>query len=452
MDGSRALAQVEANGMRVDVDYLDTMIEKTAVKIKEMEDRLKEQDIWKEWKKIYGPDASIGSRDQLGKVVFEAMGVKSNKKTSAGKYSTDEEALEQIDHPFLKSWCEVEKLRKARSTNLIGLRREQFGGILRPSYNLNTTITYRSSASDPNSQNLPIRDKRLARLVRTAFIPRSKDHILVEIDAKGAEVRVATCYHQDPTMIQYIRDNHDFHKDLAMQCYMLEADQVSGGARGTAKGGFVFASFYGDWYIQISKNLWNAIELDHLTRKDGTSLREHLNSKGLRELGLPEEGSKERNPKPGSFGEHILNVYNDFWGRRFAVYSKWKEEWWQEYLRNGYYQTLTGFVCRGVFERNKAINYPIQGSSFHCLLWALIQINDWLQKNRMKSMIIGQIHDSIILDIHKDEHEEVLGKCHEVMMHDIRKAWPWIIVPLDVEVSASDENWYKKQTINFTAA
>lgn len=442
MQGARAFAQMEANGIPVDVPYLDRMIGETAVKIQEIEEELKQHEIYAAWKRHYGSNTNLGSGDQLGNVLFEIFKLPGGVKTATGKWKTDGDVLSKIDNPFVQRLMSRDTLERARSTNLIGLRNEAVGGRVRPHFNQNTVITFRSSASDPNSQNFPVRDKRLAKLVRRAFIPSDEDHLILEVDFSGAEVRVATCYHKDPTMIQYIEKNHDYHKDLAMQCYKLRADQVLKKVRNTAKGGFVFASFYGDWYIQICQNLWNAIDTDKLERSDGVGLRQHLREQGITKL-----GNLEREPVPGTFEDHIKKIYDDFWNVRFPVYSKWKNDWWAEYLKKGYYQTKTGFICQGVYEKNKAINYPIQGSSYHCLLWSLIQIQNWLVEKKLKTQMIGQIHDSLLFNVHRKEFQDVIEKCHQVMIHDIRRMWDWIIVPLEVEFEASDKNWYEKQPV-----
>jgi DNA polymerase-1 len=310
---------------------------------------------------------------------------------------------------------------------------------LHPMYSLNTVKTFRGSGSYPNPQNFPNRDKRRARLVRTAFIPRSDDHVILEMDMSGAEVRTSACYHKDPTMISYIERNHDYHKDLASQCFKLPPEQVTKLVRGTAKNMFVFASFYGDWHVNIAQNLWTAVKKDKLTTADGVPLYDHL-----AENGLPTLGAVDRNTIPGTFGHHIKEVYDDFWTRRFHVYSQWKVEWFNKYLETGWFQTLTGFVCKGIFKRNEAINYPIQGSSFHCLLWVLIEMDKWLRKYKMQTKIIGQIHDSILFDAHRKELRDVAQKCHELMIEAIRRAWDWIIVPLEVEAEVGEQNWYQK--------
>jgi DNA polymerase-1 len=446
VEGQQALSQVEVNGMRLDMEYLDKMIEATGEKVRQMDEDLKKDEVWQTWKKVYGDDASLSAKPQLGHIIFDVLKVPCKRRTPSGRPAVDEEALEEVDFPFLKKYINRNKLEKARGTNLMGLRREAIDGRLHPHQNLNTTITFRSSVSDPNGQNIPIRDPRMAYLVRRAFIPTSDDFRLLEIDLSGAEVRVSACYHRDPRMINYIEQNYDYHHELAMQCYKLDTEQVSKPIRGTAKGGFVFASFYGDWYKQICQNLWGAVDRDHLTLKNGMSLREHLNLVGLDEL-----GDLGRDPRPGTFENHIKEVYEDFWGVRFPVYAQWKVDWWNAYLDKGYCQSLTGFTYKGVYEKNKIINYPIQGSSFHCLLWILIKVNKWLVKNKMRSKIIMQIHDSILFDVHKDELQDVLAYVYQLMIHEIQKVWPWIIVQLDGEAAVCEKNWYEKEEIKFAA-
>lgn len=440
MEGSAALAEIEGNGMRMDVGYLDRMIDETGTKIRELELSLRQDETFRVWRRVFGDKSDLGSRSQLGSVIFDHMKIPCNRKTTTGRPATDDAALQDVDLPFVRRWNNLELLKRVRSTNLIGLRKETCNGLLHSSINLHTAVTYRSSTSNPNSQNIPIRDPKQSKLVRRAFIPRD-GNVLIEVDYSGIEVRVASCYHEDPTMIEYIKTDHDLHLDMAAECYMLAKEEVSKSLRSTAKGGFVFAEFYGDWWPQVSVNLWKSVENEKT--KSGASLKEHLRGKGITELG-------SLNPKTvqsGTFASHIKSVEEDFWGRRFRVYSSWKEKWWNQYLRRGWYQMLTGFISRGVFSRNEVINGGIQGSAFHCLLWSLIKLQGWLKANNMKSMIIGQIHDSIILDVVRKELEDVLHACKRIMTRELLKAWDWIIVPLEIEAEIGEENWHMKKPI-----
>ena len=99
--------------------------------------------------------------------------------------------------------------------------------------------------------------------------------------------------------------------------------------------------------------------------------------------------------------------------------------------------------------RKQVINYRIQGSAFHCLLWCLIEMNKWLKKNKMKSKMVSQIHDSLIGDVHKDELDDYLWKINDLMTTQLAKVWEWIVVPLGVEMEICELNgtWFDKKKV-----
>lgn len=439
-DGLLALARVEANGMCVDVKRLDRTIERTSKRIKKLEAELKQDEVWRIWKRRFGQSANFGSRAQLGKVLFGEMGLKPAGTTRLAKRAkVDKDALAGIDLPFVKRYQQFERLKKTRSTNLGGIKRELVGNRLRPSYNLNIPRTYRSGCSDPNGQNFPKHNPEISEMVRSCIVPTDKDHVLVEVDFGSHEVRIAACYHKDPAMFAYLADpDTDMHRDAAVDMFKLRKDQVTGDARQVAKNFFVFPTFYGDYYKQTAVNIWKGIDRQMLETVGGVSLKEHLREKGIRELGACAKGD----PKPGTFEAHVKEVERILWNERFPVYRDWKRSWFDDYEKAGGFDTLTGFRIEGALSRNDVTNYPVQGSAFHCLLWSLIRLVRWMEKGKMKSMIVGQIHDSILADVHRDELDEFLAKAKQVMTVDLLEAWDWIIVPLIVDAKVGEENWY----------
>ncbi len=443
-DGAVALSRVEHNGIRVDVGYLTTTIKKTEQDIANLKKELNSDKVLKVWNRRFGTKTNIGSREQLGKVIFEDLGYPCENKTPTGRPKTDIEALETVDLPFVKRYVRLEKLKKAKGTYLEGILRETVDGFLHPSFNLNTVRTFRSSSSDPNFQNIPIRDPEIGRLIRTAFIPR-RNHVLVEIDLKGNEVGTAACYNKDKKLIEYIKDKtKDMHRDMAMECYRLKEKQVSKAARNVAKACFVFAQFYGDYYVHSARGLWDAIGREGLQTTDGVSLREHLASKGITELGACDP---DQRPVKGTFEHHIKEVENKFWNERFRGYTAWKKRWYEAYLECGEYTMLTGFREVGWFSRNDVWNWPVQGSAFHCLLWDLIQLSRRISKLKMGSKIVGQIHDSIEADVPKHEEQDYLQLAKQIMTVDLLKAWDWIIVPMSIEAESSAVNWFEKKKV-----
>ena len=222
---------------------------------------------------------------------------------------------------------------------------------------------------------------------------------------------------------------------------------VSKQMRYCGKNMFVFPSFYGSFYKQCAPNLWKAIKEHKLKLNGGIPLKKHLKKEGYSELGDCDFDNDDE--QPGTFVDHIKQVEKSFWKDRFQVYADWKRKWFSDYEATGSISTLTGFQISGNYKRNDIINYPIQGSAFHCLLWSLIELNKQLKKRKMKSKIVGQIHDSIVADVHKKEVDEYLQLAKEIMTKRIRKAWKWIIVPLDVEaeVTPLGGNWFDKKEV-----
>ena len=388
--------------------------------------KLYEFDEVKQWKKRFGAKFNPDSGQQLSKVLYEDMGYCPTKVTTNEKPSVDQAALESIDHPMIKTLLRIRKLEKTKSTYLRNIVRESVNGLIHPFFNLHTVKTYRSSSSDPNFQNIPVRDPEIREIVRRAFIPRL-GHRIGGSDFSGIEVRVAALYHKDPNMLKYLNDlTTDMHRDMAMDCYMItDPKQVTKNTRYCSKNMFVFPEFYGDYFRNCAKSLWEAISKMKLTLSDSTPLKEHLRSNGIK--------SYEK------FEKHIQDVEDRFWNEKFFVYKKWKENWLKAYERRGYFDTLTGFRCQGVMKKNDVINYPVQGVAFHCLLWSLIQLQRWMREQKLRSKIIGQIHDEITKDLHNDEFMYVLKKERQIMCEDIREEWKWLkIVPLDIEASFAD--------------
>jgi len=443
-EGSLALADVERAGMRVDTDVLKRTKAEVTQRIRKLEIELQEDEVWKLWRRRYGASASLGSRVQLGTVLFDDMGHEPQSRTKTARAKVDEVALNGIDIPFIRTYLCYEKLKKLLATYLKGVEREVVDGFIHPVFNLHLVRTYRSSSDSPNFQNQPVRDKEIGELIRSCFVPRD-GHAIVEIDYGSLEVRIAACYHHDPTMLAYIRDpSKDMHRDMAAECYKLEAGQVTKEARFAAKNQFVFPEFYGSYFAQCAPQLWASAMLPDVRTVDGESMKSHLASEGLKKLGtMPKKGS----PPRGTFLHHIMKVENRFWGKRFHVYDQWRKDWWESYQETGKISLLTGFEIVGPMKRNDCINYPVQGAAFHCLLWSLIQMNKELQQRKMKTVIVGQVHDSLVADVHLDELDIYMELAREIMTERIVEHWPWIIVPLEVEAEIGYENWWQKKPI-----
>ena len=454
-DGSLALSQVEANGICIDEDYLHKAIESTTKCIEDLTINIKNDKIYRKWHKHYGSKTNLESGTQLGHILFEIMDYECPQLTKTGRPKTDITVLETLKIPFVKKLLTIKSLKKARSTYLRGIQRETTNGFLHCFFDLHTTQTYRSSSSSVNWQNMPIRKPEMGKLIRQCFIPRSPKRHIVEVDYSGIEVHGAAWYHHDPVMMKYLNNKKmDMHRDMAQQCYILPKHEMKPKDKADAKrikdirfcgkSCFVFPAFYGDWWLSIAPNMWAHINQMKLKTRDGLSLKKHLRSEGVTKLGVANIDVKQTND---TFLKHIQNVEYDFWNRRFKVYKKWKDNWYADYRKNGSFQTLTGFEIGGVLKRNEVINYPVQGVAFHCLLWSLIRIQKLLTKYKMKTLIVGQIHDSIVADVLDKELQTYLELVNQVMTVDIKKHWKWIITPIEIEadVAPAGKSWHDKQ-------
>lgn len=453
-DGIIALAEMEANGIRVDESYLDRAIDSVSGRIAEAKERLMADDVFSAWKGRYGGKTNLTSLVQLAEVLFGEMGIPYPEwagRTETGRWRTDEEVLAAVNSPFVEDYLKMQKLVKLKSTYLVGLKREVVDGLFHPTFNLHTARTYRSSSGatdrgegsrDLNFQNLPVRNKDQAEILRRCFIPRD-GCVLVENDFSALEFKIAASFWEDPAMVAYASDpTKDVHRDQAADCYLTEACDVSKDMRYCAKNKFVFPVLYGSYYVQCAGNLWDAVGQMKLKTKSGVGVGKVLRRAGIRELGDCKPG---RQPRPGTYEAHVRGVEERFMGR-FPVFAESKEQWWQKYLQRGWFRLMTGFIVRGVYSKNNLLNYPIQGPGFHCLLWTIIEVLRRLKKEKMKALLVGQIHDCVIGDVPEGELHAYLAIVDDVVRTALRRAWRWIIVPLDIEaeVCPVGGSWFDK--------
>jgi len=431
--GALALNELTANGIAIDTGYCRRQEDKLSDEISSLKQKLLKTKEFKTWKNIYGQSFNIKSNKQLGDVLFNHMGHTPIKfSDDEGKNpSVDKEALETLDIPMVKVLVRLRKTRSARE-RLRGIMRETVDGFMHPFFGLHLMVSYRSQSSRMNFQNMDKRDKRKKKIVRRSLCARPGRQ-LGEFDYGQQEVRVAACTSHDPVLIDYIVNEGDMHLDMAMEIYLLDEDEVSYEARDCAKNRFVFPEFYGDWYKTCTKNLWEGIGEMSVCTKSGTPMKEHLRDQGIKSY--------------KQFEKHLQGVEDRFWHERFKVFDAWREDLWRSYLKWGYVDLVTGFRCYETMKKNECLNRPIQGPAFHCLLWTIIQLNKHIKKQKMDTLMVGQIHDSGIADIVPDECDDFLHSIVQIGTLDIREHWDWLIVPLEVDFGLSpiDGSWYDKE-------
>lgn len=439
-EGAQALAKTTANGIAIDYDYCKKKHKHLARQIERKRDKMASTNLVEAWQDKYGDKMNWDSSDQLADILYNELGHEPKVFTANGNPSTNQDALEALQIPEVEQLIEIDRLSKARNTFLNSIIRESVYHddeyFIHPSFALNTVQTFRSSSFDPNFQNFPKRVKAIMNIIRRAMIPR-KGRRLGEIDFSGAEIRGAYCYHMDPAMREEILNpERDMHRDMAMECYKLSLEEM--GEKGSdiysslrycGKNGFVFPEFYGDYFRSIAENMWSMVHLNNLVTAQGIPLDKHLASHGIK--------------SQMAFEKHVEKVEDRFWNKRFPQYAKWRRQWLKAYERRGYFCSLTGFTFRGPMSKNQVINYPVQGASFHMLLWSLIRLTQLAEKQKWSTKIVGQIHDSIVFDFHPAEVDDVLHTAQKVMTERLPRAWKWIKIPLEVDadVGPVDGSW-----------
>jgi len=429
--GSEALTVVQHNGMRIDMDLLKIYWGRITKKIDRCLVQLKQ---FPEYKKWDGKSTiNLGSEKDLSRLLYKVLKYELPEGCESSK--TGAKALEKIGTKFTLAILPYRKFLKIRDTYMAQFKREEVDGIVRGFFNLNIAATFRSSMNSPNLQNQPVRGPE-AKWVRDLVVPR-KGNRLLEYDYKGVEVCLSACVHKDPQMIKYIKDETtDMHGDMSNEILLLDQEssvieevlkKYKKFLRGRIKNTFVFPTFYGSTTKpderlgqtvgNITRNIWE--DLPNIVKK-------HLKENGIKSI--------------KQFQKHMENVEWKFWNERFEVYNQWKREVYDQYKKDGYVELLTGFRCYGPLKFTEATNYPIQGPAFHVLLNTLINSHKKVLEISGRSVIIGQVHDCLLIDCHPDDEDAVDKIVFEEGITKPMAKWDWITVPLQIEKERSAVN------------
>ena len=400
--GVLAFSDMEMEGISVNVEYYqDTQI-KLEKRLDFLEKQLLRSPEAKLFKSKTGREIKLTSSDDMKKLLFEFLGVKSIKKTEGGGDSVDKDVVESLDIPFAKDLVKKRKLDKLKTTYIDGILDLQVNKKLHPNSNLHLVRTGRSSMDSPNMQNIPKRDKESMTMVRNGIIP-SPGNLLAEADYGGHEVGILACYSKDPVLMKERIDGADIHQEWAdfLQLKGFDAKIM----RFDAKNAMVFALFYGSYYKNIHADLI---------------------SRGYHDLPIMRVQKAER----------------EFW-LKYRGIKKFQDGLIKSYQQNGYVEMMHGFRRRGFLTKNEIINSVIQGTAFHVLLESIIKINEISKEEKWKSKLIGQIHDSIIIDTNPNEIDHVIETTKKVMTKDVLANNPWIIVPLisDIKIGKINQSW-----------
>jgi DNA polymerase-1 len=445
MRGISVMGKIQSNGILCNLDYYKKTEKQLQKKVDDAKEYLSTGREATRFKKRYKRDIKITSNQDLGKLFYDVLG-KPPITTEKGAYKVDKITMQSLNLPFVDKLLEMKKYEKARGTYLGQFLREITKNKIHPFFDLHIPVTYRSSSSMPNFQNIPKRNPEIGHLIRKGIIPRKK-RIIIEADFGGAEVITSAAYHKDPQFIHDISVG-DMHRDLTVELWNLEPKlmdkrknpnytdkefKMISNLRFYTKNNWTFAQLYGDYFVSCAKLLWENCIDNEKVLPNGHTVKSWIAENGIYELGEIESDGR---PTPGSFMEHCKNVENRMWNKRWPVYTKWKKDIIKFYQEYGYIENFFGFRFSGYMGKNQCCNFPIQSTSFQLLLHTLIELSKFLRKNKLKTLIIGQVHDSIILDAPVNEVKFVLNRLNKIVT-GLKDTFKWLPIPMEIEFELS---------------
>ncbi|MHA8108188.1 DNA polymerase I [Aquirufa sp. A-Brett2-W8] len=373
---ARVLSAIECEGINLDVPFLQEMS-----KTLEADSKAVQEKIFATSGQVF----NIASPKQLGEILFEKLKLDPKaKKTKTGQYMTGEEVLSKLEseHEIASLILDFRELQKLKSTYVDALPAliSPKTGRIHTSFMQAVTATGRLSSKDPNLQNIPIRTVR-GREIRKAFIPRDENYLILSADYSQIELRIMAAFSKDESMLDAFNNGLDVHKATAAKVFHVPLEEVTSDMRRKAKT-VNFGIIYG------------------------------VSAFGLAaQLAISRTEAKE-----------IIDQY-------FVEFPKVKtfmDQSIADARENGYVETVLGrrrylrdilsanMNERGFAERN-AINAPIQGSAADMIKVAMIQIQDFLEKENLKSKMILTVHDELVFDAHKDEVDYLKVQINKIM-------------------------------------
>ena len=391
------LFDMEKSGFKVDISALNSAGEKYKDKLISLESQIRE---------LTGePNLNVNSPKQLGEVLFAKLKIGKGKKTKTG-FSTSAEVLESLEsaHPSIPLILQYRKIQKLLSTYIDGFKPliDSKTGLVHTSFNQTVTATGRLSSSEPNLQNIPVRDEE-GRELRKFFVPRTADGLIISADYSQIELRLLADFSNTPSLINAYKEKKDIHTATASKVFKVDIDSVTSSLRSKAK-----AVNFGIIY-------------------------------GISEYGL----AKNLKISPAEARDYIKSYFAEY--PQVKAYMEQNVSFAKE---KGYSQTLLGrkrvikelsspsFSIRQFGER-VAMNMPLQGSSADIIKLAMLGVYKRLKKENLQSKLILQVHDELIIDAVSGEEDKV----KQILLEEMEGA-----VKLKVDLTAqvgSGKTWFE---------
>ena len=390
MPVARVLTIMEENGIELDLGFLDQLGVEFAKTMANLENQITE---------LAGQSFNVSSPKQVGEILFDKLGLKGGKKTATGQYSTSESVLEKIDHPITELILDYRGLSKLKSTYTDGLLKQANSDTHRvhTSYHQALTATGRLSSTDPNLQNIPVREE-IGRQIRKAFIA-PQGRVLLAADYSQIELRLMAHFSQDEALVDAFNHGQDVHRRTAAEVLGVALEDVTSDQRRQAK-----AVNFGLLY-------------------------------GMSEFGLTRQLGFSREESRGYIAKYF---------QRYPGVLDYMERTRQIAREQGFVETILGrrLYTPDIMASNKmikqaaeraAINAPLQGSAADIIKMAMIAVDRMLPKDQAKMLL--QVHDELVFEVDESIADELASKLADVMQSVLQ-----ISVPLLVEVGKG-RNW-----------
>ena len=390
----RVLFRMERTGTLIDTELLHRQSEALGEEIEKLEEKA-----WSE----AGEKFNLGSPKQLSHILFEKLAIPAGKKTASGGYSTGEDVLSELalTYPLPKTILEYRALSKLKSTYTDKLPKMVFegDGRVHTTFGQATAVTGRLASSDPNLQNIPVRTEE-GRKVREAFIA-PKGCKIISADYSQIELRIMAHISEDPGLISAFRHGMDVHRATASEVFGVAPDAVTPDQRRMAKV-INFGLIYGMSAFGLAQNLG-------VSRGEAAGYIDQYFT---------------RYPKVREYMEKTRKLAHE----RGYVETAFGRRLWLPDI------TSSRAAVRAGAER-QAINAPMQGTAADLIKMAMVAVEKWLETSGLKSRMVLQVHDELVLEVPEDEVETVKEKLPEIM-----DGVATLRVPLIASVGVG-ENW-----------
>lgn len=392
---TEVLAFMETEGFKVDKEKLEELGKKFRSEIDKVQEEIYE---------LAGDEFNIGSPKQLGKILFEKLDLPVVKKTKTG-YSTNAEVLEELSdkHPIIDKITYYRQLTKLHSTYVEGLKNViDFDNKIHSSLNQAVTTTGRLSSTEPNLQNIPIKYE-MGREIRKIFVSNNENSVILSADYSQIELRVLAHIADDENLIDAFVNHSDIHTKTASEVFRVPIEEVTSLMRSRAKA-VNFGIVYGIGDFSLAKDI-------KVTKKEAKNYI---------------DAYFERYPNVKKYMEDIVRVGED---QSFVTTILNRRRYIPEISSSNKVVKALGIRL--------AMNTPIQGSAADIIKLAMVNVHKQLTERNLMSTLILQVHDELILNVYKNEINEV----QEIVKKEMEQVFN-LRVPLEVDINIGD-TWYE---------